>query len=123
MDNARAELELAIAELAQVGVEISAENPIYIDSFYFAGSESNTNTKQAFKQGIEAALEGKVIVNLVAYEDSSQMQYAYYRNSTGAEANFDISHNSGWGPDYGDPQTFLDTIQPYGYMAKNLGIY
>lgn len=123
VDAARAALEKAIVELASVGVEVSAENPIYIDSFYFAGSESNTNTKQAYKQGIEAALEGKVIVNLVSYEDSQQMQYAYYRNSTGAEANFDISHNSGWGPDYGDPQSFLDTIQPYGYMVKNMGIY
>jgi len=120
---AKAEMELAVAELAQIGVEISAEKPIYIDSFYFAGSESNTNTKQAFKQGIEKTLEGMIMVNLVAYEDSNQMSYAYYRNSTGAEANFDISHNSGWGPDYGDPQSFLDTIQPYGYMAKNLGVY
>ena len=123
VDNARAQLELAIAELAEVGVEVSAENPIHIDAFYFTGSEINTNTKQAYKQGIENALEGKVIVDLVAYDDSTVMQYAYYRNSTGAEANFDISHNSGWGPDYGDPQTFLDTIQPYGYMTKNLGIY
>ena len=123
VDNARAALEKAIEELGSVGIEISAENPIYIDSFYNASSETNTNTKQAYKQGIEAALEGKVIVNLVSYEDPNQMQYAYYRNSTGAEANFDISHNSGWGPDYGDPQSFLDTIQPYGYMVKNLGIY
>ncbi|MCH5353095.1 MAG: peptide ABC transporter substrate-binding protein [Acutalibacter sp.] len=123
VENARAELQKAIDELAQAGIEISAENPIYIDSFYFKGSETNTNTKQAYKQGIESALEGKVIVNLVGYDDSTQMQYAYYRNSTGAEANFDISHSSGWGPDYGDPQTFLDTIQPFGYMCKNIGIY
>ncbi len=123
VDNARAELEKAIEELAAAGVEVSAENPIYIDTFYFTGSETNTNTRQAYKQGIEASLEGKVIVNLVGFDDSNVMQYAYYRNSTGAEANFDISHSSGWGPDYGDPQTFLDTIQPYGYMTKNLGIY
>ena len=62
-------------------------------------------------------------MNLVAYDSGAEMQYAYYRNSTGAEANFDISHNSGWGPDYGDAQSYLDTIQPYGYMTKNLGIY
>ena len=123
VDNARAELELAIAELAEQGVEISAENPIYIDTFYFIGSESNTNLKNAYKQTIEASLEGKVVVNLIGFDDSQVMTYAYYRNSTGAEANFDISHSSGWGPDYGDPQTFLDTIQPYGYMTKNLGIY
>ncbi len=123
VDNARAELELAIADLAAVGVEVSADNPIYIDTFYFAGSETNTNMKQAYKQGIESALEGKVIVNLISFDDQTVMQYAYYRNSTGAEANFDISHSSGWGPDYGDPQSFLDTIQRYGYMCKNLGIY
>ena len=123
VSQAKAELEAAIAELAQIGVEVSAENPIYIDSFYLTTSETNTNTKQAYKQSIENALEGKVIVNLVGYEDSNVMQYAYYRNSLGSEANFDISHNSGWGPDYGDPQTFLDTIQQYGYMTKNLGIY
>ena len=117
------ELELAIADLEALGYEISAENPIQVDGFYAAYSEVNTNTKQAYKQNIENALGGKVQINLVGYDDRVQIQYAYYRNSTGAEANFDISHNSGWGPDYGDPQTFLDTIQPFGYMCKNLGIY
>ncbi len=127
-ENAQAELATAIEELAAQGIEVSAENPIQIDTFYFAGSETNTNTKQAYKKGIEQTLvdeEGNplVVVNLIGFDDSTVMQYAYYRNSTGAEANFDISHSSGWGPDYGDPQTFLDTIQPYGYMTKNLGIY
>ena len=121
--NAKAYLQTAIDELAELGIEVSAENPIYIDSFYLTTSELNTNMKNAYKQSIESALEGKVIINLVGYETALDMQYAYYRNSSGAEANFDISHNSGWGPDYGDPQTFLDTIQPWGYMTKNLGIY
>ena len=117
------ELDLALADLADLGYEVTAENPIQIDTFYAAYSETNTNTKNAYKQNIENALGGKVVVNLVGYDDGVTMQYAYYRNSTGAEANFDISHNSGWGPDYGDPQTYLDTIQPFGYMCKNLGIY
>ena len=32
---------------------------------------------------------------------------------------------SGWGPDYGDPQTYLNTFAPEyaGYMIKCLGIY
>ena len=128
VDNAQAELALAIEDLAAQGIVVDAENPIQIDTFYFAGSETNTNTKQAYKKGIEQTLvdaDGNplVVVNLISFDDSTVMQYAYYLNSTGAEANFDISHSSGWGPDYGDPQTFLDTIQPYGYMTKNLGIY
>ena len=117
------ELELAIADLAALGYEVSAENPIQVDAFYGTYSEAQTNMKNAYKQSIENALGGKVVINLVGYETGAVMQNAYYRNSTGAEANFDISHNSGWGPDYGDPQTFLDTIQPFGYMCKNLGIY
>ena len=120
---AKAELELAVAELAEVGVEISAENPIAIDTFYQLGYDVGTNEKNTFKQSIEGVLEGNVVVNLVAYPDSQTMQYAYYRNSTGAEANFDFSDGSGWGPDYGDPQTYLDTIQAYGYMCKNIGLY
>lgn len=122
--NAQSELEKAVAELASIGVEISAENPIYIDVPYGAYSESITNRMNAYKQSIEKALGGKVIVNLVAYDDNLNYSYSYYRNSRGNEANFDSAPGtSGWGPDYGDPQTFLDTIQPYGYMTKNLGLY
>ncbi|MGM9627871.1 MAG: ABC transporter substrate-binding protein, partial [Faecousia sp.] len=119
-DNAVAYLEKAIAELAQIGVEVSVENPIYIDVPYGAFSESNTNRHQAYKQSIESTLGGRVIVNLVAFESSQDFTYAYYRTTAGNEANYDITPGtSGWGPDYGDAQTFLDTIQPYGYMTKN----
>ena len=123
-DNAVAYLEKAIAELAQIGVEISVENPIYIDVPYGAFSESVTNRHQAYKQSIESILGGRVIVNLVPFESSQDFTYAYYRTTAGNEANYDITPGtSGWGPDYGDAQTFLDTIQPYGYMTKNIGLY
>ena len=123
VENARAELAQAIEDLAAQGVEVSAENPIYIDLNHAAYSENASKMANVFKQTVESSLEGKVIVNLVDFDSSQQMQYAYYRNSTGAEANFDFSPNSGWGPDYGDAQSFLDTILPGGYMTKNLGIY
>ena len=37
----------------------------------------------------------------------------------------DIYDLSGWGPDYGDPQTYLDTMLPdyAGYMTKCMGIF
>ncbi|MGN0978530.1 MAG: ABC transporter substrate-binding protein, partial [Faecousia sp.] len=123
-DNAVAYLEKAIEELAQIGVEVSVENPIYIDAPYGAFSESSTNRMQAYKQSIENTLGKRVIVNLVAFESSQDFTYAYYRTTAGNEANYDITPGtSGWGPDYGDAQTFLDTIQPYGYMTKNIGLY
>ena len=123
-DNAKAYLEKAVAELAQIGVEITAENPIHIDVPYGAFSESNTNRHQAYKQSIEKVTGGLVVVDLIGYADSTSFTYAYYRTSGGDESNYDITPGtSGWGPDYGDAQSFLDTIQPYGYMTKNIGLY
>ena len=38
--------------------------------------------------------------------------------------NYTITDVCGWGPDYGDPATYLDTMLPQGGgMAKNLGLY
>ena len=117
-------LEKAVAELAQVGVEISAENPIHIDVPYGAYSESITNRMQAYKQSIEKVTGGLVVVDLISFADGTSFSYAYYRTSNGNESNYDITPGtSGWGPDYGDGQTYLDTIQPYGYMTKNIGLY
>ena len=121
--NAKAYLEKAIAELTQIGVEISAEKPIYLDFPYGTYSEVSVNRANVVKQSIENVLEGKVIVNLVGYDDSTAMTYAYYRVSSGSETNLDFLCGSGWGPDYGDPQSYLDTAQPYGYMCKNMGVY
>ncbi|MDE6750333.1 MAG: peptide ABC transporter substrate-binding protein [Lachnospiraceae bacterium] len=123
-DNAVAFLDTAIAELEQVGVEVSAENPIYIDIPCGSFAEYYSKRANAYKQSIENVLGGKVIVNLVEFEDQTSYTYSYYRISNGNEANFDAAPGtSGWGPDYGDAQTYLDTIQPYGYMCKNIGLY
>lgn len=122
--NAKAELEQAVADMAAVGVEISAANPIYIDVPYLSSSESVTNRVNVYKQSLEGNLDGKVVVNLVPFEVQLDYQYSYYRISHGNEGNYDSAPGtSGWGPDYGDPQTFLDTIQPYGYMTKSIGLY
>lgn len=123
-DNAKAYMDKAVAELAQIGVEITAENPIHIDVPYGTYNETLVNRHQAYKQSIENVLGGLVVIDLVPFESSQTFQYAYYRTGSGSESNYDITPGtSGWGPDYGDAQTFLDTIQPYGYMTKNIGLY
>ena len=117
-------LEKAIAELAQIGVEISKENPIHIDVPYGTFSETVTNRFQAYKQSVEKVTDGRIIVDLVPFADNTTFGYAYYRTTKGSEANYDITPGtSGWGPDYGDGQSYLDVIQPYGYMTKNIGLY
>ena len=124
-ENAAAELAIAIEELAALGLEISAEKPIYLDLPTFTGSEAYKNRSNAYKQSVEAALGGCVIINLVECVDSKTWYYAGYYPSTGAEGNYDICDVSGWGPDYGDPQTYLDTMLPAyaGYMTKAIGLF
>lgn len=122
---AAAEMALAVEELAAQGVEVSAENPIQIDLPYYQGSTSRTNMCNAYKQSLEGVLEGKVVVNLVPCVDYAEWYYAGYYTSYGYEANYDMYDLSGWGPDYGDPSTYLDTFLPEyaGYMVKCIGIY
>lgn len=123
-ENAVAFLQKAIAELAEEGVEVSAENPIHLDVPYGAYNEVRTNQANAYKQFMEANLNGCVVIDLVAYEDSTALTNSYYRISTGDEANYDVNPGgSGWGPDYRDAQSYLDTMLPYGYMMKSMGLY
>ena len=124
-ENAVAEFETAVEELAAEGVEISEENPIYIDLPYPSNSEPYTNKENAFKQSVEKALGGSVIINLVAGNSFDDWYYAGYYTTYGYESNYDICDVSGWTPDYGDPQTYLNTLLPEyaGFMIKALGIY
>ena len=120
-----AELDAAIEELAAIGVEVSVENPIYLDLPYFSGSEAYGNRANAYKQNIESVLGGKVIINLLDCVDSKTWYYAGYYTDFGNEANYNIYDVSGWSPDYGDPSTYLDTFLPdyAGYMVKCIGIF
>ena len=123
--NAKAELEQAIKDLKDLGITVDASNPIYIDLPFFSASTRWTNMANAYKQSVEATLEGKVIVNLVSCADADEWQNAGYYTENGAEANYHVYDLSGWGPDYGDPSTYLDTMLPdyAGYMTKCIGIF
>lgn len=126
-DEAKAQLELAIEELsASDGMIIDAEHPVYLDLPYCDINETYSNRANALKQSIEASLEGKVIINLVKTGGSNALNWynAAYYPATGDQMNFHLSDVSGWGPDYGDPFTYLDTMLPQGGgMAKNLGLF
>ena len=124
-DNAKEELALAVEELKAQGVEVSKENPIYLDLPCWTTSEIYANRGNAFKQSVESALDGAVIINLVECVDSQQWYYAGYYTDQGLDANYNLYDVSGWGPDYGDPSTYLNTMAPdyAGYMTKCLGIF
>lgn len=125
VDNAVSELETAIAELAEEGVTVDAEHPIIVDLPYDSNDERFTNSANAYKQSVEASLNGAVEISLIACQNTDEWYYAGYYTSYGYEANFDVYDLSGWGPDYGDPKTYLDTFLPdyAGYMLKSIGIF
>ena len=124
-ENAMEELNQAVEELAADGLTIDAENPIQIDLGYPAAMETFTNRANSVKQSIEASTQGLVQINLVAAADATDWYYSGYYMNYGYEMNYDFCDLSGWGPDYGDPSTYLDTFQPEyaGYMIKSIGIY
>lgn len=123
--NAYEELQMAIEELKEFDIEISKDNPIVMDLPYYSGADIYTNRAQTLKQSVEEALQGCVVVNLVSCADAKEWYYAGYYTESGKDANYTLYDVSGWGPDYGDPATYLDTMlgDGAGYMAKCLGLF
>lgn len=124
-ENAVEELNTAIEELAEEGITIDESNPIQIEYPYPSAVEVYTNKANSYKKSVEAALGGKVVINLVDAVDLDGWYYAGYYANYGYEANYDVYDVSGWSPDFGDPCSYLDTMLPdyEGYMTKCFGIF
>lgn len=124
-ENAMEELNIAIEELGKHGVTIDESNPIQVDLPFASNSTLYTNAANAYKQSVEASLEGKVIVNLVDCPSYEVWYYAGYNTNDGSEANYDMYDLSGWAPDFMDPCSYIDTFLPEynGYMTKCIGVY
>lgn len=123
-DYSNAEFALALEELKAQGYEVTAENPIVIEIPYAGNSQVRTNRANVVKQSIEATFGGLVKVTLIDCIDTAGWLYAGYYPDYGYEMNADFMDVSGWGPDYGDPQTYLATMTPApGGMVKSCGIY
>ena len=100
--------------------------PITIDVVYYSPNATQVAQGQAFKQSIEGVLGAEnVTVNLVEATTSADFYASGYRASNGEAGNFDFFYGSGWGPDFGDPCTYLDTFRGNGagYMTKVIGLF
>ena len=83
--------------------------PIILDYPVYAASENNKNAALAMKNSIESAIGDYVQVNLVYLEGNSSTYYsAFYSISTGEQNSIDFAFGAGWGPDYGDPLTYIN---------------
>lgn len=120
-DRAKESLEAAKAELGD-----SVTFPIQIDVVYYSASDVNTAQAAAYKSVIESNLGAEnVQVNLIETTTSEDYYACGYRASNGEAGNFDMFWGSGWGPDYGDPSSYLDTFlgEGAGYMTKVIGLF
>ena len=100
--------------------------PITIDVVYYSPSAAQTAQAQAYKQVIEGTLGTEnVVVNLIEATVSADFYACGYRASNGEAGNFDMFYGSGWGPDFGDPCSYLDTFlgNGAGYMTKVIGLF
>ena len=125
VENAMSELEAAIADLQAMGYEISAENPVVLDYPYSAYSETATNQAVVLKTCIEQALGGMVQLSLIECQDSTENLNSWYNTNSGAEYNYDLGGLGGIGADFGDPETYLDGLLPYGdgFAIRKMGIW
>jgi ABC-type oligopeptide transport system substrate-binding subunit len=110
------EINLAKQELGDVMNE-----KIVLENVYYANSTSQVQNATAFKQLIERVLGDHVIVNLIEATTTDDFYACGYRAKNGAALAQDVFYGSGWGPDYGDPSTYLDTFAKGGYMTKICG--
>lgn len=103
-------------ELAKTFIEKAKEElgdtisewPVHIDVPVYAASENFKNMQLAMQKSIEDAIGDYVKIDLQFLEGNSSVYYsAFYNQPTGEENSIDLVFGAGWGPDYGDPLTFL----------------
>lgn len=83
--------------------------PVHLDIPVYAANEVQKNRALATKASIEEVLgTDNVIVDFYMAEGDSSTYYdAFYDVSIGSENSIDMAFAAGWGPDYGDPLTYL----------------
>ena len=111
--------------MASIGIEVSEDAPVIIDYPYAAYTETAANTAYVLKSSVEAALGGLVQINLIGCNDSQEYYNVWYYTQSASEYNYDLGLGGGLGFDYGDPQSCLDSLLPYGdgYLTEYFGLW
>ena len=110
VERAKAFAEAAKTELG----DTISEWPIHLDYPVLSTSETNTKAARAMKSAIEDAIGDYVVINLVMFNTSDDFYFAFYDVNNGVENCVDFAFSAGWGPDYGDPLTYINC-----YNAEN----
>jgi len=115
--------------MAKAKEELEAANQwhgkVKLDVTYYGASKAQVANAEGYKKLIEGILGDFVEVCLNNAETTADFYACGYRAKNGESGNFDVFFGSGWGPDYGDPSTYLDTFLGggAGYMTKIVGLF
>ena len=119
-------------ELAKVFAERAKEElgdkvaswPVHLDVPVFASNENQKNMQLAMEKAIEDAIGDYVQIELQFLEGNSSVYYsAFYNQPDGVSNSIDLVFGAGWGPDYGDPLTYLHCFDIHdGDMLNYSGI-
>ncbi len=101
---------------------LGATDKVKLDYPVDATSTVSVQQSQALKQNIEEVSDGRIEITLVMHKDYYTYLYSNYLVDVASEMNYDFDISSGWGPDHGDPSTYLNTLLPYGDMIRLSGI-
>ena len=119
------ELAKTFAEKAkeELGDSVS-EWPVHLDVPVYASSENQKNMQLAMQKSIEDAIGDYVKVDLQFLEGDSSVYYsAFYNQPDGVSNSIDLVFGAGWGPDYGDPLTYIHCFDIHdGDMLNYSGI-
>ena len=119
------ELAKVFAEKAKEELgDAVAEWPVHLDVPVYAASENQKNMQLAMKNSIEAAIGDYVVIDLQYLEGNSSVYYsAFYNQPDGVSNSIDLVFGAGWGPDYGDPLTYIHCFDIHdGDMLNYSGI-
>ena len=119
--------ELAKAFAAKAKEELGDtihEWPIHLDVPVFAANENQKNMQLAMEKAIEDAIGDYVQIDLQFLEGNSSVYYsAFYNQPDGVSNSIDLVFGAGWGPDYGDPLTYIHCFDIHdGDMLNYSGI-
>ena len=108
LTKAKAYMAKAKAELAKLGVKF----PIQIDTCTDISYTKGLRGDRSLKANLEEVFGADTLKINVVEVDADNAYAGTYNAESGSQSNYDIGGYTGWGPDYGDPYTFLQTLEP-----------
>ena len=107
-EKAKAEFAKAKAALEAEGVQF----PIHLDLPVDQQAKSKVQRVQSLKQSIEKSLGQENVVVDIQQMDSDAVNNITYFAENAAQEDWDLNTNVGWAPDFQDPSTYMDILDP-----------